>query len=492
MPRKTNNLIQLREIALVAGHETSSLELALTHSRNSRRLAETKLSKVSSRSLAKFLKEHRGSEHAAAIEAELADLFGFAMSQKLISKNPLLTKVGEVQHRIKRALQVLAAAAVVLIGSFAIQVQQRAQQTQEDPILATADVARDLGMGQLVATLENYYYGQLNPAKVGGKPSEPVTVKSLVGTETENGLGSQSPATSTAVANIKAWGGALAPSQIPARVISPASPALPGEGQWLPTKLVVNGHVAARVARVRPDSVHTSFLDSLIWFDPHLLAFQEVPGTLEPKGNFARGNGKVAKSLAPFYMAGINGGYKTDNMHGGFFYRGKQVIAMRDGAATFLTYPDGSFDIVSWGHETARPGFTAARQNLTLLVDQGKNIVKNDAVAKWGSAAQGVSSGHIFVWRSAIGVRADGTVVHLVGPSLSTSSMADLLVRAGVVRGMALDMNNGWASSYFYGPYGAGAPMDPKITHVVSRFKDSSTRDFIAVFAKSGATASSK
>ena len=416
------------------------------------------------------------------IISSLGAVLAFAVEQGAIGKNPLLQPVGAVRHLAARSLQLVAAVLVILLGSFGFQVVQRAQQTQEDIILATADVARDLGWGEAVATLENYYYGQLNPSKVGGTPSAPLIDNSIVGTETTGGT----PA--NAKSNVAAWGAAEVPSAVPTRVISPAKHKLPGEGVWLPTKLIVNGQVAARVARVRPDNVHTSFLDSLIWFDPKLVSFQEVAGTAEPKGNFDRGLGKVAKSLEPFYLAGINGGYKTDNMRGGFYYHGQSVIPLVDGAATFLTYPNGSFNIVSWGHDSVAPGYSAARQNLTLLVENGKNLAKKDVAAKWGSANQGVSSGHIFVWRSAIGVRADGTVVHLVGPSLSTRDLADLLIRAGVVRGMALDMNNGWASSYFYGPYGAGVPMDPQITHTVSRFRVSSTRDFIAVFAKSPAS----
>jgi hypothetical protein len=311
----------------------------------------------------------------------------------------------------------------------------------------------------------------------------PLLANPLLGNE------QSTPRATNAKANFKAWGAALVPSKVPSRVISPASHSLPGEGVWLPTKIVVNGNVAVRVARVRPDSVHTSFLDTLIWLDPKLLAFQHIPGTLEPRGNFKHGSGKIANELSPFYVAGINGGYKSDNMHGGFIYNGKTIIPMRVGTATFLTYPDGSFDITNWGVDPVKPGFISARQNLKPLVENGQNMAKLDAAPQWGSVKQGTSSGHIFVWRSAIGIRADGTIVHLVGPSLSTRDLADLMIRAGVVRGMALDMNNGWASSYFYGPYGAGVPMDPQITHTISRFKVSSTRDFIAVFAKSPAAA---
>jgi len=476
-------LAQLCSISKAAGINIENLEPSLSESRASRRLSKIRIDKLGTRKLNRFLTKQGKKPNAGVISEEFAQVLTFAELKGFIAKSPLKHSVGEVRYFFAKGSQLVAAVAVILLGSFAFQVVQRAQQTQEDPILATADVARDLGWGEVVATIENIYYGQLNPAKVGGVPNIPIFANPLLG-------GEQSAATSTnATANVPAWGAARLPSLKPSSVNSPAKPALSFEGEWLPTKIVVNGQVAARVARIRPDAAHTSFLDTLVWFDPKLLAFQEIPGTLEPTGKFDRGNGKVPKQLAPFYIAGINGGYKTDNMHGGFIYKGKTVIPMVDGAATFLTYPDGVFDIETWGHDVIKPGFVSARQNLTPLVSKGKNLAKKDAAAKWGSSAQGTASGRIFVWRSAIGVRADGSVIHLVGPSLSTRDMADLLIRAGVVRGMALDMNMGWASSYFYGPYGAGVPMDPQITHPVSRFKASSTRDFIAVYAKSPASA---
>lgn len=472
---------ELCQLASTSGVDSANLSAVLRESRGAKKLARRKVANIKTHDVKAFLKQQRKASNFAALSQEMGDVLAFATAQNFLTKNPLVSSVGQTGYVVSHTLKTLLGIAAVFVLIFGFMVFQRAQQTQEDPLLATADVARDIGWGEEVATFENLYYGQINPAKLGGTPSGPLYANNLVGSET------QSPQTTNAKANIEAWGAALLPSQVPKSVVSPAHPALKGEGTWLPTKIVVNGHVAVRIARVRPDSVHTSFLDTLVWLDPKLLAFQEVAGTSEPKGNFVRGNGRVKHSLAPFYVAGINGGYKTDNMHGGFYYNGQNVIALRDGAATFLTYPDGSFDVVNWGHDAVKPGYSSARQNLTMLVENGKNLAKKDDAAKWGSAAAGTSSGHIFVWRSAIGVRADGTVVHLVGPSLSTRNLADLLIRAGVVRGMALDMNMGWASSYFYGPYGKGTPVDPQITHVVSRFRLSSTRDFIAVFAKSPA-----
>ena len=401
------------------------------------------------------------------------------------------TKVKKPATRVRRIVKwsVWGIVALVLANllNFGVQTLIRAKSAHEDVAMAAADVGRDLGYGPLMALSENIYYQVINPAAVGGKPTTGAVFGKVVPKITAVPTSSPVP---TAPVNNPAWGPANGSSDAPANLVTPAKTPLKGEGVWQPTRIVVNGQVAIRITRVRPDAVHTSFWDTLIWMDPKLLAFQQIPGTLEPTGNYDHGTGKVSADLRPFYVAGINGGYKTVNMHGGFFYKGQTVIPLRDNVATLLTYPDGSIDVANWGHDKIKPGYISARQNLPMLVENGKNQVTDNNAAQWGSLAWGTASGGNFVWRSAIGVRADGTVIHLVGPSMSQSDLADLMVRAGAVRAMCLDMNNGWASSFLYGPYahGNGVPVDPQIPRSPSRFLLSSTRDFIAVFAKSPLT----
>jgi hypothetical protein len=89
------------------------------------------------------------------------------------------------------------------------------------------------------------------------------------------------------------------------------------------------------------------------------------------------------------------------------------------------------------------------------------------------------------VWRSALGIRADGTVVYCIGPVLSAKSLADMMVRAGAVRAMPLDMNSAYANGFLYGPYGSGKRIDPNIYREPDRFWAPSERDFVAVYAKS-------
>jgi hypothetical protein len=54
-----------------------------------------------------------------------------------------------------------------------------------------------------------------------------------------------------------------------------------------------------------------------------------------------------------------------------------------------------------------------------------------------------------------MGVTANGALVYVGGPSLSITGLADVLVRAGAVRAMELDINTDWVQySTFGGPLG--------------------------------------
>ena len=70
---------------------------------------------------------------------------------------------------------------------------------------------------------------------------------------------------------------------------------------------------------------------------------------------------------------------------------------------------------------------------------------------KWGVTLGGAA----YVWRSGMGVTANGALVYVGGPSLSITGLADVLVRAGAVRAMELDINTDWVQySTFAGPLG--------------------------------------
>jgi hypothetical protein len=184
-------------------------------------------------------------------------------------------------------------------------------------------------------------------------------------------------------------------------------------------------------------------------------------------------------------VAGLNNAFLMRDSQGGYVYEGTVIRKLVYGKATLVTYSDGSLDVLKWGRDKPTKAIQAARQNLTLMVDGSASQVQDESQAKWGWVWEGVGSGKNLVWRSAIGVRADGTIVYCIGPVLSAKSLADMMVRAGAVRAMPLDMNSAYANGFLYGPYAPGKRIDPGIFREADRFWAPSERDFVAVYAKS-------
>ena len=92
----------------------------------------------------------------------------------------------------------------------------------------------------------------------------------------------------------------------------------------------------------------------------------------------------------------------------------------------------------------------SVRQNLDLLVDGGQPVPGLDAAdtTQWGYTL----GNRVYVWRSGLGVTADGALVYVGGPGLNITDLADLLARAGAVRAMELDINTDWVNLATYRP----------------------------------------
>jgi hypothetical protein len=69
------------------------------------------------------------------------------------------------------------------------------------------------------------------------------------------------------------------------------------------------------------------------------------------------------------------------------------------------------------------------RQNLDLLVDGGKPV--SGSTPPTPRSGGPPSATQIYVWRSGLGVTADGALVYVGGPGLNITDLADLLARAG-------------------------------------------------------------
>ena len=94
------------------------------------------------------------------------------------------------------------------------------------------------------------------------------------------------------------------------------------------------------------------------------------------------------------------------------------------------------------------------------------------------------------VWRSGVGVDAKGHLIYAAGNGLSVHSLADVLLAAGCVRAMELDINSEWVDFFSYTPDSGpgrhgGDEADPRACRPpVDRYFEPSDRDFIAAFIR--------
>ena len=259
---------------------------------------------------------------------------------------------------------------------------------------------------------------------------------------------------------------------------------------WSPQGRRVTGHAAIYTTMMRPP--HNPGVEAgVAWIDPCLLRAQLYSGSLSPGGLFWKRTALISRSAAQTLVAAFNGGFLLKDSHGGYLSEGHLVAPLRSGAASLVIYRDGSWQVGQWGRDVSMtPSVVAVRQNLTLLVDHGRpvpGLVTTD-VATWGVSLNNI----IDTPRSALGETANGAFVYVEGP-MDIVDLAALLVRAGAVRAMVLDMNPLWpvfatytpASPTGYAVPANGKDLTPLMYQQPNRFFEPQyARDFITLSAR--------
>jgi hypothetical protein len=180
-----------------------------------------------------------------------------------------------------------------------------------------------------------------------------------------------------------------------------------------------------------------------------------------------------------------------DAANGGAYLDGEEMVALRGGSATFIINQDGSANVGVWGRDfNMSPDIKAVRQNLVLLVDNGQ---LNPELREDDTTAFGATLGNnVYVWRSGVGVTADGAIVYAGGPAMSVLALARTLQSAGAVRAMEMDINTDWVSAFTYAPNTTvpgnpieGVPLLENMSHDGSQYlaPSVSSRDFFAFTA---------
>jgi len=324
-----------------------------------------------------------------------------------------------------------------------------------------------------VNDVERWWYTHHQPRK-GGTPT--------------GALRRALPATGPAAAPRATPTTAAGPAHLPPPpAITPfvATP-LPGEGTWRPLGQPVAGLPAMEVAFLRPDAVHTSLLTAVAWIDPDLVRLAGYAGVLEPGGPWAQ-QAPIPAFARPALLAAFNSGFKMRDARGGYYAGGRYARPLVAGAATLVITTDGKPELGAWGRDVSMgPDVAWARQNLVLIVDGGAPVAGLESNnAEWGATL----GNRVLVWRSGVGITADGALVYAAGNGLSAASLADVLARAGAVRAMELDINSAWVDFFSYTPPTLVQPLGvtkllPDMHPSTSNYLTASSRDFVAVFRR--------
>ncbi len=347
-----------------------------------------------------------------------------------------------VHRRRRRIVAVVAATLSALLLWLAVSLGG----ALTNPALGTsvgaraADWFRENGGASIVVWAENEWYSH-HPPKVGGALATgtihaPKVVK-----------------TTPAVAGVPHL-----PAPVP--IVPIASPPVAGEGQWSTVGRSVDGLPAVYETMLRPSTIHTSYVVGVAWMDTKLLRATLYSGSQIPGGGPYTHTAPISPTDATTLVSAFNAGFLMSDANGGYYTDNKTIIPLRTGAASFVVYKNGSATVAQWGRDaTMGPNVVSVRQNLDLLVDNGQVVpaAYGPDPTQWGATL----GGGLYVWRSGLGVTANGALVYVGGPGLDIADLATILVRAGAVRAMELDINTDWVNYSTYAPSTLSGPATP-------------------------------
>jgi hypothetical protein len=354
------------------------------------------------------------------------------------------------QRARRTALIALCLSSVPIAVSYATTMTQQSNSTF---VIRSFEWLRDNGAAQIASRIESVYYS-LNAPATGGP-----ALRKL-------------PGTVPSVAN----------AAHPPNIIPVITPALRGEGVWSPTE-TWSGGSPVQVAQFRSDPKYPQMVAGVAWIDTKRTTVELYPGRLQPSVALPRGAMEVPSTSRSRLLATFNSAFKLQDSRGGVAVHGNTYAAMKSGLATMVRYTDGRIDVISWpGATTAPSNVDFARQNLPLIVDGRRPNPQLSDGPLWGATLGNA----VRVWRSGLGVDAHGNLIYAAADYQTVGSLAAILIRAGAVRAMELDINSYWVTfnSYLH-PFAAGSTrLLPGMTRSAERYLTPDDRDFFAVYLR--------
>ena len=365
--------------------------------------------------------------------------------------------------RVRRI--VVIAAGLCLVPAFVSYLQALTGPSNSTVGIRSVEWLRDNGARGLVNRVENIYYS-LNAPSTGGPALRTLPKQSE--------LAAAGVARHLTVHYYR-----------PPRIRPLTHPALPGEGVWHATFADGGSRPPVLVTSFRSDPVdYPQMVAGVAWIDHTRTSTWLYPGRVEPSVTLpSRGPMKVPGELRSKVVATFNSGFKLQDSGGGFAEGGRAYAPMKPGLATFVRYRDGHVDVNAWnGGADVGPNIIYARQNLPLIVEDGRPNPNLSDGPEWGATLGNA----IRVWRSSVGVDRYGNLIYAAADYQTVGSLAAIMIHAGAVRAMELDINTYWTSFISYRYPGAGHPANllSSMDRSPERYLTPDDRDFFAVYVR--------
>ena len=375
-------------------------------------------------------------------------------------------------RRVTRARRIAAIAAVIcLVPAFVSYVAAMTGPSDSSIGVRTVEWLRDNGARGLVDRVENIYYTLSAPSK--GGPALKALPRQL-GAVAVTPV--QRPPLRLHLAPIRHYR--------PPNIQPVIHPALPGEGVWHPTFADGGSRPPVLITSFRPEPDYPQLVAGLAWIDHTRTSVMLYPGLSEPAVPMpSRGLAEVPPTMRSGLVATFNSAFKLQDSGGGFAYNGRTYAPMRANTATILRYRSGRVDVISWhGGPDVGPDVLYARQNLPLIVNGGRPNPNLSDGPQWGATLGNA----IMVWRSAVGVDRHGNLIYAAANDQTVASLAAIMIRAGAVRAMELDINTYWTSFITYRSPGAHDPANllADMDRAPTRYLTPDDRDFFAVYVR--------
>ncbi len=257
------------------------------------------------------------------------------------------------------------------------------------------------------------------------------------------------------------------------------------DSAWRGTGTLVDGRPPVLVTTFHPDPADPGTVAYVAWIDRTRTVIGLYPGLRQPPSASPRGPAEVPYRERWRLLATFNGGFKFDSSGSwnGFAVNGHTYVWLKPGLGTLVGYRDGRVDVVRWrGSPTAPANVAFARQNLPLLVDHGRPASGLGDIVAWGRTLGGGTS----AWRTAVGVDSHGNLLYAAAGSQTPAGLSAIMIRAGAIRAIELDINPEWPTFDVYAHRGGVRPsmFVPNVQQSARRYLRPDNRDFFVVYRR--------